>query len=85
MPKKKSNKKSFRYKIPSSIKAFYGTKTWLKIFLTLLVIWGLVWVGQVAVERYRFYDAEKKLDKLAAELQKELGNEYELKKERTCD
>ncbi|MBI5357962.1 hypothetical protein HZB74_03910 [Candidatus Saccharibacteria bacterium] len=89
MPKKKviKNKKplSFRNKIFKSIKAFYDTRTWTKIFLTLLALWGLVWCGQVAVERYRFYDAEKKLDKLAAELQKELGDEYKLEKERSCD
>jgi len=88
MPKKKTSKSrksaSIKQKVFGSIKSFYDTRTWTKIFLTLLAIWGLIWCGQVAVERYRFYDAEKKLDKLASELQKELGDEYELKKERSC-
>lgn len=89
MPKKKASKSkkptSIKQKVVGPIKSFYNTKTWLKIFLTLLVFWGLVWCGQVAVERYRFYDAEKKLDKLAAELQKELGDEYRLEKMNYCE
>ncbi len=56
MPKKKSEKRFYlRHKILGTI-------------LIILAAWILVWLGQVGVERYKFYQAEKKLDQLSSNL-----------------
>lgn len=68
----------------NAIKSFYAKHPIISILLIIFCVWAIVWLGQVSVERYKFYQAERKIDKLAADLQSRLGNEVTLKKERSC-
>lgn len=81
MPKKKAAKKSSFAKF----KSLYSHHKVVGSIFLLAGVWAIVWLGQVGVERYKFYQAERKLDKLAAEVQTKLGDEVKLKKERVCD
>ena len=85
MPKKKNAVSTNKFS--SFVKS--GKKTFLKhrilgIFLIVVGVWALLWIGQAGVERYRFYEAEKKIDKLAYKLQREVGNDKEFVKRKYC-
>lgn len=84
--KPKAIKKTSRSnKILLGWKKFYDKHWIIGFLLIILAIWAIIWVGQVAVERYRFYQVEKKIDRLANEFEKKTGNNVSLKKERSCD
>lgn len=86
MPKKKpaTKKEPNDVIFLNKLKAFYRKRPWLFIIVAGLLLWGTIWLSQVAVERYKFNQAENKIDQLANTIQSNIGNTERLEKESNC-
>lgn len=86
--KKKSGSKKIAQpsswnKFAAKITSFAKKHRIISVILAIALLWGLVWLGQVAVERYQFYQVEKSLSSIANDISKETGANS-ITKERSC-
>lgn len=85
MPKKKlaTKKEPNNVIFLNKLKATYRKRPWLFIIVAGLLLWGIAWLSQVAVERYQFSKAESKIDEFSFQSVNE-ANKISDAKERYC-
>lgn len=87
--KEKHDKKTSRKlkKLPSTrvakFQGFYYKHRIITILLIIGVSWAIIWLGQVAVERYSFYKVEKTMDKINQEINSKFSV-LSVQKDRSC-